>query len=31
MSAGSWYYGDVTPELVERFLDRQAKDRLIVW
>ena len=30
-SAGSWYYGEVTPELVERFLERQAKDGLIVW
>jgi hypothetical protein len=31
MSAGSWYYGDVTPEFVERFFERQAKDGLIVW
>lgn len=31
MSAGSWYYGDVAPEIVERFLDSQAKDGLIVW
>ncbi len=31
ISAGSWYYGEVTAELVERFLERQAKDGLIVW
>jgi hypothetical protein len=31
LSAGSWYYGDVTPELVEKFLERQAKDGLIRW
>jgi hypothetical protein len=31
MSAGSWYYGDVTPELVEKFFERQAKDGLILW
>jgi len=31
LSAGSWYYGEVTADLVERFLERQAKDGLIVW
>jgi hypothetical protein len=31
ISAGSWYYGEVTAELVEKFLERQAKDGLIVW
>jgi hypothetical protein len=31
ISAGSWYYGEVTPELVEKFLEAQAKDGLIVW
>lgn len=31
ISAGSWYYGDVTADLVEKFLERQAKDGLIVW
>lgn len=31
LSAGSWYYGEVTADLVERFLERQAGDGLIVW
>ena len=31
LSAGAWYYGEVTPELVEKFFERQAKDGLIVW
>ncbi len=31
MSAGSWYYGEVTSDRVEKFLERQAKDGLIVW
>ena len=31
MSAGSWYYGEVTADRVEKFLERQAKDGLIVW
>ena len=31
LSAGSWYYGEVTPDLVEKFLERQAKDGLIAW
>jgi hypothetical protein len=31
LSAGSWYYGEATPEMVEKFLETQAKDGLIVW
>jgi hypothetical protein len=31
LSAGSWYYGKVTPELVEKFFERQARDGLIRW
>jgi hypothetical protein len=31
LSAGAWYYGEVTPALVEKFFERQAKDGLIVW
>ncbi|MGH9367290.1 MAG: hypothetical protein ACRD3M_06425, partial [Thermoanaerobaculia bacterium] len=31
LAAGSWYYGDTTPELVEKFLEQQVKDGLIVW
>ena len=31
LSAGSWYYGDCTPEMVERFFETQAKDGLITW
>ena len=31
LSAGTWYYGDVTPELVESFFEKQAKDGLIKW
>ena len=31
LSAGSWYYGDVTPELLEGFFEKQAKDGLIKW
>lgn len=31
LSAGHWYYGDATPVLVEKFLEKQAKDGLIVW
>jgi hypothetical protein len=30
-AAGRWYYGEVTPELVEKFLEEQAKDGLVVW
>ena len=28
LSAGWWYYGKTTPELVEKFLEQQAKDGL---
>jgi hypothetical protein len=31
MAAGAWYYGVTTPELVEKFLEEQARDGLIVW
>lgn len=31
LSAGRWYYGDVTPAMVETFFEAQAKDGLIVW
>jgi peptidase M28-like protein len=31
LSAGTWYYGEVTPELVEKFFERQARDGLIRW
>ncbi len=31
LSAGSWYYGDCTPEMVEKFFEREAKDGLIAW
>jgi peptidase M28-like protein len=31
LSAGSWYYGDCTTEMVERFFEREAKDGLIAW
>jgi hypothetical protein len=31
LSAGSWYYGDCTPEMVEKFLETQARDGLITW
>jgi hypothetical protein len=31
LSAGSWYYGEVTSDLVEKFFERQAKDGLIKW
>jgi Peptidase family M28 len=31
LSAGSWYYGEVTPDLIEKFFEREAKDGLIVW
>jgi hypothetical protein len=31
MAAGAWYDGDATPELVEKFLEAQARDGLIVW
>jgi hypothetical protein len=31
LSAGWWYYGEATPELVEKFFDKQARDGLIIW
>ena len=31
LSAGWWYYGKTTPDLVEKFLAKQAKDGLVVW
>ena len=31
LSAGWWYYGEATPELVEKFFEKQAKDGLIIW
>src|SRR5262249_54036739 len=31
LSAGSWYYGDCTPGVVERFLEVQVKDGLLTW
>ena len=31
LSAGWWYYGKTTPELVEKFLAKQVKDGLAVW
>jgi hypothetical protein len=31
LSAGSWYYGDCSPEMVEKFLENQARDGLITW
>ncbi|HTR02998.1 MAG TPA: M28 family peptidase [Thermoanaerobaculia bacterium] len=31
LSAGWWYYGKTTPELVEKFLTRQVKDGLLAW
>ncbi len=31
LSAGWWYYGETTPELVEKFFTEQARDGLIAW
>ncbi len=31
LSAGWWYYGRTTPELVEKFFQQQVADGLIVW
>jgi hypothetical protein len=31
LSGGWWYYGETTPSRVEKFLEKQAKDGLIVW
>ena len=30
-SAGRWYYGEATPAMVEKFLETQVKDGLLVW
>jgi hypothetical protein len=31
LSAGWWYYGETTPARVEKFLDRAAREGLVVW
>ncbi|MFN2387228.1 MAG: M28 family peptidase [Thermoanaerobaculia bacterium] len=31
LSAGHWYYGDAAPATVEKFLETQVKDGLLVW
>jgi hypothetical protein len=31
LSAGYWYYGKASLELVEKFFEQEAKDGLIVW
>jgi hypothetical protein len=31
LSAGWWYYGKTTPELIEKYLTRQVKDGLLAW
>jgi hypothetical protein len=31
LSAGWWYYGETTPARLEKFLEKQASDGLIVW
>ncbi len=31
LAAGWWYYGEATPELVESFFEKQARDGLTVW
>jgi hypothetical protein len=31
LSAGWWYYGEATPAGVEKYLEQQVKDGLIVW
>jgi hypothetical protein len=31
LSAGWWYYGKTTPELVEKYMTKQVKDGLLVW
>ena len=31
LSAGWWYYGETTPERVEKFLQAQVKNGLLVW
>jgi hypothetical protein len=31
LSAGRWYYGEATPSMVEKFLETQVKDGLLIW
>jgi hypothetical protein len=31
LAAGHWYYGEATPEMVEAFFERAARDGLIRW
>jgi hypothetical protein len=31
LSAGAWYYGEATPAMVEKFLETQVEDGLLVW
>jgi hypothetical protein len=31
LSAGAWYYGGCTPEMVEKFFETEARDGLITW
>jgi len=31
LSAGWWYYGEATPELVEKFFEKQVRDGLVTW
>jgi hypothetical protein len=31
LSAGWWYYGETTPLLVEKFLEKAAREGLVVW
>lgn len=31
LSAGWWYYGETTPAMIEKFLEEQARDGLVVW
>jgi hypothetical protein len=31
LSAGWWYYGEATPENVEKFFEKQVRDGLVTW
>ena len=31
LSAGWWYYGEATPETVEKFFEKQVRDGLVTW
>ncbi len=31
LSVGSWYYGECTPEMIEKLFERDAKDGLVSW